>query len=401
MSHPTTQDGDKATQNAPPRTTNSGTMRALRFHGKEDLRLDTVPTPLCGKGQLKIKPAWCGICGSDLHEYLGGPSICPTTPHPITGESMPITFGHEFSGVIEEVGEGVTEGKWKVGGRVVVQPIIYDGDCGACQAGLINCCYSNGFVGLSGEFFAKRVRRKSRRRIGWGGGLSDHLVVPEYAVYNLPDNVGLDVAALVEPLAVGWHAVNASPFRPHSDDSVLILGGGPIGLSVIQALRARGCKQIIVSEISTMRKQYAKDFGAHVVLDPTKDDIVARCRELTGGQGVHVTFDAAGVQPGLDAAILALRARGTHVNIAIWEKRASFFPNDLVFREKSYLGVATYVAGDFQEVIEAISTGKLDMCPRMITKRIGLDTVVEEGFEALVKDKDNQVKILVRCSGEM
>jgi len=84
----------------------------------------------------------------DLHEYLGGPNLCPTTPHPITGEQVPLTFGHEFSGVVEEVGEGVTE--YKRGDRVVVQPIIYDGTCGACQEGLINCCYSNGFVGLSG-----------------------------------------------------------------------------------------------------------------------------------------------------------------------------------------------------------------------------------------------------------
>ncbi|EMC96855.1 hypothetical protein BAUCODRAFT_90175 [Baudoinia panamericana UAMH 10762] len=358
-------------------------MKAVRFHGKEDLRVEDIPEPKCGKGQIKVKPAWCGICGSDLHEYLGGPSICPTDPHPITGElEVPVTFGHEFSGVIEEVGDGVSS-KFKKGDRVCVQPIIYDGDCGACQDGLINCCYQNGFVGLS----------------GWGGGLSEHIVVPEYAVFHIPDNVGLDVAALVEPLAVAWHAVNASPFKP--TDSVLVLGGGPIGLSVIQALRARNCKQIIVSEVSSMRKQYAKDFGAHVVLDPTKDDIVARCRELADGQGVHVTFDAAGVQSGLDQAILALRARGTHVNIAIWEKRCNFFPNDLVFREKSYLGVATYVAGDFQEVINAISDGRLDMCKKMITKRVGLDEVVEEGFKALVRDKDNQVKILVRSSGEI
>lgn len=190
-----------------------------------------------------------------------------------------------------------------------------------------------------------------------------------------------------------------SPFKP--SDSVLILGGGPIGLSVIQALRARGCRQIIVSEVSGMRKQYAKDFGAHHVLDPTKDDIVARCRELADGQGVNVTFDAAGVQAGLDQAILALRAHGTHVNIAIWEKRCNFFPNDLVFREKRYIGVATYVKGDFQEVIDAISDGRLDMCKQMITKRIGLDEVVEGGFKALIKDKDNQVKILVRSSGEI
>ncbi|KAK1063231.1 hypothetical protein LTR74_009662 [Friedmanniomyces endolithicus] len=394
----TTQDGDHSVANKPAPTTD-GTMKAVRFHGgktlrevdqsqrrmlmiNKDLRYEDIPEPKCGQGQIKIKPAWCGICGSDLHEYLGGPSICPTSPHPITGEQVPVTFGHEFSGVIEELGKGVAE-KWKVGDRVCVQPIIYDGDCGACQDGLINCCYKNGFVGLS----------------GWGGGLSDHLVVPEYAVVKIPDNIGLDVAALVEPLAVGWHAVNASPFKP--SDSVLVLGGGPIGLAVIQALRARGCKQIIVSEVSQMRKEFAKEFGAHHVLDPTKDDIVAKCRELADGQGVNVSFDAAGVQAGLDQAILALRARGTHVNIAIWEKRCNFFPNDLVFREKTYMAVATYVKGDFEDVISAISDGRLDMCKKMITKRIGLDEVVEEGFKALIKDKENQVKILVRGSGQI
>lgn len=171
----TTQDGDHAVENKPAPTSN-GQMKAVRFHGKDDLRFEKIPEPKCGPGQIKIVPAWCGICGTDLHEYLGGPNLCPTTPHPITGETVPLTFGHEFAGKIEELGEGVSE-KWKVGERVIVQPIIYDGDCGACQDGLINCCYKNGFVGLS----------------GWGGGLSEHVVVPEYAVYHCPDNVGLDV----------------------------------------------------------------------------------------------------------------------------------------------------------------------------------------------------------------
>lgn len=204
---------------------------------------------------------------------------------------------------------------------------------------------------------------------------------------------------MVEPLAVGWHAVNISPFKP--SDSVLILGGGPIGLAVIQALRARNCKQIIVSEISSMRKQFAKDFGAHHVIDPTKEDIIERCRELCDGQGVNVAFDCAGVQVGMDQAVGAIRARGTLVNIAIWEKRASIWPNDFNFRERGYIGVATYVKGDFEEVIKAISDGRLDMCPKMITKRIELNEVLEEGFKTLINDKDNQVKILVKGSGEM
>lgn len=104
-------------------------------------------------------------------------------------------------------------------------------------------------------------------------------------------------------------------------DTALVLGGGPIGLAVVQALRARGCRQIIVSEVSGMRKQFAAEFGAHQVLDPTKEDIVAACLRLTDKRGVDVTFDAAGVQVGLDQAVNSLKARGTHVNIAIWEKR--------------------------------------------------------------------------------
>ena len=150
-----------------------------------------------------------------------------------------------------------------------------------------------------------------------------------------------------------------------------------------------------------MRKQYAKDFGAHVVLDPSKEDIVARCRELCDGQGVNIAFDCAGVQPGLDSAVGAVRARGTVVNIAIWEKPASIWPNDFCFRERSYIGVATYQAGDFDEVLKAMSDGSLDMCHKMITKKIELDEILEEGFKTLINDKDNQVKILVKSSGEM
>jgi threonine dehydrogenase-like Zn-dependent dehydrogenase len=137
-----------------PTESKRGTMKALRIHGKEDLRLEDIQSPPCGDGQIMIKPAWCGICGTDLHEYMGGPSLCPTTPHPITNETVPLTIGHEFSGIIEELGKGVSD-KYTLGQRVVVQPIIYCGECGSCQDGIPNCCDKNGFVGLS----------------GWGGGL--------------------------------------------------------------------------------------------------------------------------------------------------------------------------------------------------------------------------------------
>ena len=161
----------------------------------------------------------------------------------------------------------------------------------------------------------------------------------------------------MEPLAVAWHAINISPYK--KGDSVLVLGGGPIGLAVVQSLKAKGADKIIVSEVAPRRKEFAKQFGAHFVLDPTKDDVAAKVREICDGQGANLAFDAAGAQAGLDQALLAIRARGTLVNIAVWEKPASISVNQLVFRERNYMGVATYVEGDFQAVIDAIASGKL------------------------------------------
>lgn len=220
-------------------------------------------------------------------------------------------------------------------------------------------------------------------------------------------------------MAVAWHAVDISPYK--SGDSVLVLGGGPIGLAVIQCLKARGAGKIIVSEVASKRREFAKHFGADHVLDPTKDDIVAKVREICDGQGANVAFDAAGVQAGLDQAVLAIRARGTLVNIAVWEKAATLQPNNLVFKERRYMGVATYVKGDFQDVIDAIASGmcwfaslfmhdggytyvlvltaKGQLKPEpMITRKIKLDEVEEKGFQALVHDKDNHVKILVEVA---
>lgn len=181
-------------------------------------------------------------------------------------------------------------------------------------------------------------------------------MVPEDYVLPLPDNIPLDVAALVEPLAVGWHAVSQSPLK--KGDNVLILGGGPIGIAVIQALLAQGVGQIIVSEISASRQKFAKHFGATTILDPRHEDVVKRVKELTGGEGVDIVFDCAGVAVGLEAACKAIKVKGTVVNVAIWEKAVPFQPNDLVFREGKYVACLGYVKQDFRDVIQAISSGK-------------------------------------------
>jgi threonine dehydrogenase-like Zn-dependent dehydrogenase len=175
-------------------------------------------------------------------------------------------------------------------------------------------------------------------------------------VLPLPDNVPLDIAALVEPLSVGWHAVARSPLT--KDSNILILGGGPIGIAVIHALKARGCGKIIVSEISGSRQKFCSQSGANVILDPRKDDVAERSKEETGGEGVDIVFDCAGVASGLKSACQSIKARGTVVNVAIWEKEIPFQPNELVWKEGKYVACLGYVQQDFKDVIQAIGSGK-------------------------------------------
>ncbi|KAJ4362436.1 hypothetical protein N0V83_010529 [Neocucurbitaria cava] len=353
-------------------------MRAARFYGKEDIRIENVAEQKCSAGQIRVAPAYVGICGTDLHEFLGGPNFAPTNPHPVTQETIPITLGHEFSGVVTELGPGVSS--FLVGQQVVVQPTIYCDACQACRVGAENVCSNGGFIGLSGG----------------GGGLSDSVVVPERAVLRLPDNVPLDVGALVEPLSVAWHAISASPLA--KDSVVLILGGGPIGLAIVQCLVSLGTKKIIVSEVSSSRQRFAREFGAHHVVDPKTYDLVAISKELSGSDGPNIVFDCAGVPASLTTACTAVKARGTVVNVAIWEKEVPFNPNMLVFREAKYTAVLGYQRKDFQAVIDQIAAGHLKPS-KMITSKIRLEDLVEGGIKALINDKESHVKILVEVGG--
>jgi 2-desacetyl-2-hydroxyethyl bacteriochlorophyllide A dehydrogenase len=238
---------------------------------------------------------------------------------------------------------------------------------------------NGGFIGLSGG----------------GGGISEEVVVPVEACFPLPEGVDLDIGALVEPLAVAWHAVDATPIAETKDAKCVVFGGGPIGLAVLQVLRARGAKQVIMVEVAKKRQEFAKDFGADHVIDPTKEDVVSKALELCGGfQPPDIAFDCAGVPQSVETACKVVRSRGTVVNVAIWEKSVPFNPNWLVFREANYKAVLGYQKKDFQGVIKALGEGKIKSAG-MITSKIQMDRLVDDGYWALIKEKDKHVKILV------
>lgn len=211
-----------------------------------------------------------------MHEFLGGPNFCPVHAHPVTGDQIPITLGHEFSGNIKEVGPGVIG--FEIGQPCAVQPMLFCGKCAACKAGSQNVCHTAGFIGLSGA----------------GGGLSDAVCVDAKYVFPLPDGIGLDVGALVEPLSVAWHALSAAP-EVDSTSVVLVIGGGPIGLAMILCLKAKGVKEIIVSEVAATRQGFARQFGAAKVISPLETDVIEEVLQRSNGIGADVTIDCAGV----------------------------------------------------------------------------------------------------------
>lgn len=349
-------------------------MKAARFYGPGDIRIDDVPEPTTRPGTVKVEVEWCGICGTDLHEFVEGPIFAPTAdaPHPITGESVPITLGHEFAGVVAEVGAGVD--RVRVGDRVAVEPYIVCGNCDACTIGRYNVCRTLGFVGLS----------------GYGGGFSQYVVAQERWVHPLGD-LGTDVGALIEPLAVAYHAVKLSRARP--GHTALVFGAGPIGLVTTAALKAAGVEEVVVVEPAEVRKAKAPGAGADRVLDPTTTDVVAEIHEITRGRGADVSFECAGIDAVLKSAILSTRAGGTVVNVAIWGHEASVAMNDLVFREVNVLGSLAY-ADDHPATIEMVAAGKVDPY-QFITGRIDLDDIVAKGFDELIGNKEENVKILV------
>lgn len=348
-------------------------MKAALWYGPKDIRVEEVNEPQIQPGMVKIRVEWCGICGSDLHEYVAGPIFIPKDqPHPLTGEKAPIIMGHEFAGEVIEIGEGVKT--IQVGDRVTVEPILNCGKCFACRSGHYNVCEFIGFHGLAGG----------------GGGFSEVTMVKEHMVHKIPDEMTYEQGALVEPTAVALQAVRQSQVR--TGDQCAVFGTGPIGLSIIQCLKAAGATKIIAVELSEERQKKAKQLGATHIINPLKENTVERIRELTQN-GADVCFEVAGVEQTLTSAMESIRIGGQVLIVSIWEKKASIIPNNLVLKDSSMKGTLAY-RNIFPAVIQLITEGKI-VAQDMITKKISLQDIKEKGFEELVKDK-SQVKILVK-----
>lgn len=344
-------------------------MRAAVYYGPNKIEIVDVAEPAPAPGTVKVKVAFNGICGTDLHEYYAGPIFVPTAPHPLTGQQMPLTIGHEFAGVITDIGDGVTG--WSEGDRVAVEPIYRCGQCPACKAGNYNICARIGFHGLMSD-----------------GGMAEFTVVPTDMLHKLPDNVSLQLGALVEPMSVAYHAATLGEVK--TGDTAMVFGAGPIGIGLWFALRGKGLEDTFVVEPSPTRRASIEALGART-LDPAAVDIPAFIADHTDGRGADAVYDAAGVTPAVETALACVGARRPMVSVAIYEKSLTTPLLNLVMNESRIQGSLCYTAADFEAVIALMAQESYDTTG-WVTE-IALDDVITEGFEALHAGK--KMKVLV------
>jgi (R,R)-butanediol dehydrogenase / meso-butanediol dehydrogenase / diacetyl reductase len=312
-------------------------MIAARLHGREDLRIEDVPEPQPGDGEVKVAVAHNGLCGTDLHEYFDGPMACTTEPHPLTGGVLPQVMGHEFAGVISGIGAGVTD--IAVGDRVSVEPLYYCRECDACQSGLTRLCDHIITHGICSN----------------GGGMAQQTVVPAWMIHQLPPSVSLAQAALIEPLAVSFNGALRCGAGP--GDSTVVLGAGPIGIGVTLGLRALGVENIFVVEPAATRRAAISELGIEHVIDPEDIDVAAEVKRRNGGRGVHAAIDCAGAAATFSIAPSVLRVHGRYVILAFVPREVPFQPWQLARSEIELTGSCGYGEGVFARVIEMMAGG--------------------------------------------
>lgn len=349
-------------------------MLAARFHDKGDIRVEDVPEPqLKAADDVLVEVAFCGICGTDLHEYLVGPIVTPTSPHPLTGVTIPQTLGHEFSAQVVEIGSEITD--VRVGDRVAIMPAIVCGKCHYCRRGLGHLCVKFACTGLSAET----------------GGLAQYAVLKDYQVATLPDTVSDVEGAVVEPASVAAYGIDRVGVR--GGDVVLVTGAGPIGILSALYANAIGAATVVVAEPNPNRAALVRAMDIGPVLDPTQDDFEPFIKDLTGGLGVDVVAECSGSTPGLGTALRSVRRRGGIVQTGLHTKPASLDAMALSEKDVSLIGSWCYLITDWPRIIRLIASGKYPV-GKAVTAQIPLQDVVTRGFDVLVDPRGNQLKVL-------
>ena len=341
-------------------------MKALLLTEYKQMQVTDVDEPDVGPDDVLIQVEACGICGSDIHGYDGS-----------TGRRIPpLVMGHEAAGIVVATGDGVSD--LPEGTRVSFDSMVSCGKCGFCRDGNQNLCDNRMVLGVScGEY---------RRH----GAFAERISVPRRIVYQLPDSLPFEHAALVEAVSVAVHAANVTPAK--LGDTAVVVGAGMIGLLTLQAIRAAGASQVIAVDLNDKRLAVAQELGADVVLRGDQVDVVEEVRKLTGGRGADVALEVVGATPTVQTAIESVRKGGNVTLVGNVSPTVELPLQSVVTREISLHGTCG-CNGEYPECIDLMNRGIINVAP-LITAKISLADS-PEWFQRLYDGDPDQMKVVV------
>ena len=348
-------------------------MRAMVYRGNRNLNLEVVPEPNAEEGEVKLEVDYCGICATDIEEYLYGPVfIDHEKPNRITGYMLPLVTGHEITGTVRAVGKNVKDDL--IGKRVVLNGMLSCNSCERCLHGKTTQCLGAAAVGFARD-----------------GGLAEFLVWPADHVVELPDSIRSSDAALVEPASVAAHAIRTGAVT--NVDRIAVLGTGTVGILACQIAEAIGA-HVDAFDVRQESLDLLNEFvGISGYKIPSTQYDAALVDASTGG-GYDVVLDAAGHNSTPNEAVKLARNGGKIVLVAIYTESSSIDFNMIVSTEKQILGSLAYEKKDVEFVVDLMAKGQLktDM---LISDVISLDEVMSTGFKRMMADSKDVFRILV------
>jgi (R,R)-butanediol dehydrogenase/meso-butanediol dehydrogenase/diacetyl reductase len=333
-------------------------MKAGMYVAEKSVQSAIIEKPFPKEGEVLIKVAYAGICGTDMMIYAG--------KHPRA--KAPLVMGHEFSGTVESV---VNIDDFQPGDRVTVEPYLTCGTCAACRAGQYHVCATLRCIGIDRD-----------------GGFAEYVTVPSHRLHRLPDNVTDEEAALTEPLAVAVHTVRRSDLKV--GDSVAILGAGPIGLLIGLVAKQAGASEIFISDISPYRLQIAKQLG-FTAINAKETDIKEVVLGFTKGVGVDVVFEVAGTQVTAKQMVECIKFQGKVVVVSVYKQPPAVDLAAMHFREISLTTTRCANSSDFVTAIQLMARKIIDVRP-LISHKLPLEQI-KQGFDTM-ENTEISLKVL-------
>lgn len=304
-------------------------MKAAQYAGNKSFNVVEGAKIPPAEDEVCIQVGYTGICGTDMHIY-----------HGVMDQrvAIPQIIGHEMSGTVVEVGAAVKD--HAVGDRVVVRPLDYCGDCPACDAGHSHVCHNLKFMGIDSP-----------------GAFQSYWTVKARTLHALPENVSLKQGALIEPLSVACHDVSRA--RVQAGEKAVVIGGGPIGQLVALVAKSMGA-EVMISEVSEARLKFAQERGIKTV-NPMSEDIEAAVKEWTNGKGADAVFEVSGVAAAVETMTQIAAVRGRICMVAIHSQKPAVDLFQFFWKELELVGARVYEAADFDQAIELVASGKIDV----------------------------------------